>query len=578
MAESIDSAIETAYTKQNAPLPPEANDEVFLRRAYLGITGQIPSVQEASQFLEDKSPSKRAALINQLLDSPDATEHLFQHFAEMLRLKDTALGASQKRFLDWLKNALQRNEPYDGLVRSMITAKGTLEENPAVGWLLAAEGSLMPATLDLCNVWLGYNMQCAICHDSPYSDATQMQFYQLAAHFGATRMVQRTPDHEEHVVGVMLPLQPDAELAVRDERTIRLRLPQDYKYRDGNSGDPVRPWLPQINAVGRSGIYQPVEPNSPLTRRPDLPAPTSLRESLAHWVTVANEARFSHVIAARLWTRVVGEGSSYQLYSRDLREPLPVDSVNSMVTLLDPPPSRKDILGWRCHAGLFTYEPMRALGMRTFSLEASNLGNPVAAAMASVMRDVSYDLREFQRVIWNTRAAQREAMPDGWGVIGESRYTVAPGVPASPFIRRMTAEQIWDALISLAGKNTTEKPSRELPQVLPETHPLRSLGRGSRGWSDDSQAMVSPTVARWMIHSPLVLAVTSPGSRVIGEMERAEDPAARIRQAFLAILSRPATAHEEAKALDLYRSMDTASADSALVWSLVNTSEFLFLH
>ncbi|HSI62851.1 MAG TPA: DUF1549 domain-containing protein [Candidatus Saccharimonadia bacterium] len=582
-AEAIDTAVEALFAKHallakhHFPIPPAADDSIFLRRVHLGITGQIPTATQAAQFFADTNPNKRAALIDRLIDSPEASEHLFQQLSEMLHLQDEALGASQQRFFDWVRESLRSNMPYDAFVRSMITAKGTLEENPAVGWLLGGEGSVMPATMDLCTVWLGYNMQCATCHDSPFNDATQMEFYKLAANFSAVRTVQRTADGKEHFVGATLPLQPAATLAVREERLMHLRLPKDYAYRDGQPGDVVVPRLPQLNRMGRNGIWHPVPPPWPLKSKPPLPAPKNMRETLARWVTVDNEARFSHVIASRLWIRMLGEGRAYALDAEDLRHPLPLPSLNAMMPMLDR--GAAGAWGSRCHAGPSSYDGMRAVGCRTFSIEAEELSDPVMSVLAAVMRDVSFDLREFQRVIWNTRAAQREATPDVWGVVTEAKFTtVGGGASASPIMRRMSAEQIWDALVSLAGPNTTEKPSRVLPQVLDEGHPLRALGRSARGWSDEDRAPLSPTLARWMMHSPLVLAVASPGSRVLREMEAAKDKSARIRLAFLSTLSRPALPKEEARALELYRSMDTVSADGALVWTLLNTSEFIFLH
>ena len=35
----------------------QCRDEVFLRRAYLTITGAIPSAQESAKFLDDKRPN-----------------------------------------------------------------------------------------------------------------------------------------------------------------------------------------------------------------------------------------------------------------------------------------------------------------------------------------------------------------------------------------------------------------------------------------------------------------------------------------------------------------------------------------
>jgi hypothetical protein len=574
--EAIDTAVEALYAKHNSPVPPDADDRIFFRRAYLGITGQIPSAKEAAQFFSDTNPNRRAALIDRLLDSPEAAENLFQQVSEMLHLQDEAFGASQQRFFAWMRESLRSNVPYDAFVRSMISAKGTLEENPAVGWLLGGEGSVMPVTMDLCNVWLGYNMQCATCHDSPFNDATQMQYYQIAANFGSLRTVQRTPDGEEHFVGATLPLQPTAQLTVREERTLRLRLPQYYPYRDGQGGDVVMPRLPQLNRAGRSGIWQPLPPPWPLKSKPALPAPKNMRETLARWVTVDNEARFSHMIANRLWFRMLGEGRTFALDPEALRHPQPLPSLNAMTPMLSL--GTAGAWGSRCHSGISAYTSMRAAGGRSFGIDVEELSGPVMSMLAAAMRDVSFDLREFQRVMWNTRAAQREATPDVWGATTEARYTALMETPASPLMRRMRAEQIWDALVSLAGPNTTEKPSRDLPQVLEEMHPLRALGRSNRGWSDEDRTPINPTVARWMMHSPLVLAVASPGSRVLTEMDAVKDKLAKIRLAFLSILSRPSLPTEEAQALELYKGMDTASADSALVWTLVNTSEFIFLH
>jgi hypothetical protein len=581
MADSIDAAVESFFAKFNVPVPPRADDAVFLRRAHLGITGQIPSAKEASDFLADANPNKRAALIDSLIDSPEASGFLFQQFAEIMHLQDEALGASQQRFLDWLRRCLRNNERYDALVRGMITAEGSLEENPAVGWLLGGEGSVMPVTMDLCNVWLGYNIQCAACHDSPYNDATQMEFYRLAANFSALRTVVRMPDGKVQFVSASRPPPPSATLAIKEDGLLRLRLPKHYLYRDGQPGDVVAPRLPQLHRTNRNSIQRLVSPPRRVESRPPLPAPRNMRETLAQWVTVDNEPRFSHVIASRLWIQMLGDSrGSFALNAEDLQEPIPMPSLNAMMPLLDfGNPSYA--WGTRCHTGRSSYiYTMSAAGSPSFSIDTDDLDHPILGVLSAAMRDVAYDLREFQRVIWNTRAAQREATPDSFGVVTQTKYVMAAGWQASPLMRRMRAEQIWDALISLAGPNTSEKPSCDLPLVLEESHPLRVLGRSARGWSDADRAPLSPTIARWMMHSPLVLAVASPGSRVIQEMQATSDTDARIRQAFLAILSRNPTPRELERATEIYNSgeMDTASADSLLVGALLNTSEFLFLH
>jgi hypothetical protein len=572
MADSIDAAVEGLYAKLGAVLPPEATDEAFLRRAFLSITGQIPSAQEAAQFLADSTPGKRARLVERLVESPQAADHLFQNFAGMLRLRDEALGGSLKPFHEWMRDSVRKNVPYDEMVRQMLTATGTLHEDPAVGWLLSAEGRPEPAAMDMCHAWLGYNVQCAMCHDHPFSDATQRQFYEISAYFASLRTVQRTPDGKDHELRSDLSPVASAVPAIVVGRVVRLRLPSDYAYRDGNPLDPVKPSLPNLRSGGTARTWEPQTPYAPLKRKSEYPVPKDFRETLTRWVMVENEDRFSHMIAARVWVGMLGEGDSFQVNSADLQEPLAARNLEDLLLI------KND--GWssQCTAG--PLHRMWAVGSRSDNIEKEELTHPVNLALAKVMRDVSYDVREFHRVIWNTRVAQRQAM-DAYDFLGFGKKPKAlADTSASPYLRRMSANQLWDALVSLAGENTTEKKSSELPLELPDGHPLRELGRGTHGWNDDSRAPISPTIARWMMHSPLVTAVASPGSRVMKEMESAGAPDARIRQAFLSILSRPPTAKELERAATLYGSheMNTPSADGFLVWTLINTSEFLFLH
>src|SRR4051812_30581887 len=57
------------------PQPQTAGDELFLRRAYLDLTGTIPSVADARDFLESTSASKYELLIHGLIDDKRFPEH-----------------------------------------------------------------------------------------------------------------------------------------------------------------------------------------------------------------------------------------------------------------------------------------------------------------------------------------------------------------------------------------------------------------------------------------------------------------------------------------------------------------------
>ena len=85
---------------------------------------------------------------------------------------------------------------------------------------------------------------------------------------------------------------------VRDTRENRLRLPQDYKYKDGKPGEPVRPKLSRWAGESRSN-----DAYHQNTRKAD-----GLRTSFASWMTHPDNPRFAVTIANRLWKRAFGIG------------------------------------------------------------------------------------------------------------------------------------------------------------------------------------------------------------------------------------------------------------------------------
>ena len=74
------------------------------------------------------------------------------------------------------------------------------------------------------------------------------------------------------------------------------------------------------------------------------------------------------------------------------------------------------------------------------------------AFLEKKMRDFDYDTKRFLKVIFNTKAYQREA----------SLKEITPGMPyhvAGPLLRRMSAEQIWDSVVAMVVPEP-DKPSR----------------------------------------------------------------------------------------------------------------------
>ena len=118
----VDKLIEAGYAKQSIEPNPITSDELFVRRVYLDIVGRIPTHAEAIAFLDSDESQKRSKLIDTLLDSEGFVSHNFNYWADLLRLQSRMRYAPAQPYLDFVKQSLRENKPYDQFVRELITA------------------------------------------------------------------------------------------------------------------------------------------------------------------------------------------------------------------------------------------------------------------------------------------------------------------------------------------------------------------------------------------------------------------------------------------------------------------------
>src|SRR5208283_4975315 len=105
------------------------SDSVFLRRAWLDVTGTLPTAQQSSDFLASTLPNKRAALIDQLLDRDEFADYWAMKWSDLLRVKaefpiELWPNAAQA-YYHWIRESVRENKPYDRFVREMLTASGS---------------------------------------------------------------------------------------------------------------------------------------------------------------------------------------------------------------------------------------------------------------------------------------------------------------------------------------------------------------------------------------------------------------------------------------------------------------------
>ncbi|MEM7698785.1 MAG: DUF1549 domain-containing protein, partial [Verrucomicrobiota bacterium] len=136
-AGAIDSFIESGYERFEVEPERPLTDEEFLRRIYLSAIGRIPSIPEAEAFLRDERPAKREKLIASLLRSEGHVSHLYNFWADVLRINE-GLGngarAAEAAYRLWVKDAIRSNKPYDEFVREMVSSRGYIWETGAIGY------------------------------------------------------------------------------------------------------------------------------------------------------------------------------------------------------------------------------------------------------------------------------------------------------------------------------------------------------------------------------------------------------------------------------------------------------------
>ena len=603
-AERIDRLLEAHLAARKVSPNPPMTDEQFVRRAYLDIVGRIPKLAEAREFLDDKARDKRTVLMDRLLASPGHHSHLFNFYANLLRLKTRAgeyvSGATYNR---WVRESIAANKPYDQMVREMLTASGSSRGNPATGYLLRDAGMPLDNLSITVQCFLGIDLSCAQCHDHPFADWTQKEFYQLAAFMGRTRT---TPNYhiiraEAEVAGrpfvdrkklidsvfehraydgvmhaALHRFMQAAEHRVADDPKLVLTLPHDYKYKDGKPGDPVEPRV----------IYGPT---------PDLTRFDSPRAAFAHWLTADDNPRFAITLANRLWARAFGRG---------------------------------------------LLEPLQDLG------DFSTADVPgLLEVLGEEMRRVRYDVRAFEAILYRTRAWQRQASTTSPAMGGAYDF---PG----PLLRRLSAAQIWDSILTLvlddpdyyqAKRDYTEweqihdldRPAvtgKELLQRFEQLTALQQRDGSVFGWPKDDPSQRRPDqplwfdkrIEAWRLYGevlirasdlqqpappqhllsllgqsdrelsngdttvgsvPIVLAmangsgsqvITRTGSRILDALEQFQADGPKVDTLFLSILSRLPTADERSIAYKAIR-RDGKPGFENVVWSLLNTREFLFI-
>lgn len=578
VAKDIDRFITSDLIRNQQQPNPRLSDELFVRRVYLEIGGRIPRLAEIGEFVTSKDTRKREKLIDKLLSSHDYVSHTYNYWADILRLQDHPINNNQiaQPYHEWIKDSIRTNMPYDEWVHTMLTAEGRIWENPAVGFAMRDSNMELDAVDNMVQVFLGTQIGCAQCHDHPFDKWTQKEYYEMAAYWYGTRTRVFGGDKKRFPKGNPLSrlrnelkkMDPEANTGGQFSRMINANMFASWEQKRTLK-------LPHDYQYDNGKPHQPVSMKPIFGKAETVKNAKSARGVLANWMTSADNERFATNIANRMWHKAFGMGLIEPV--NDIRD----DSVPANPKVLE----------------ILTEELL------------SN----------------GFDVREVQRIIYNTRTWQSEATPFDPDPTVVYRFQ-------GPLLRRMTAEQIWDSLLTLAvyDHQSFTRPSMdglaavinldlnsasatdvnramddfnkkfspgaqrkitrdrnyyqgltlarasELPSPLPPEHFLRQFGQSDRELIETSGRSGSVSQVLTMFNGKITHMMLERGSLIYDTVLSAPTMRDRVNAIFYSILSRPPRSSERGVADKEIKAAGNAGYGN-VIWALINTKEFLFI-
>ena len=204
LAAVIDRDIEARLALDKVKRVPQADDAEFLRRVFLDLHGVVPGVEQTAGFLDDTDPGKRSRLIDELLASPRFGEHFGDIWRKYLISPLVNEERTRtERFAGWMAERFNANDGWDRIAYDLITATGKMEDNPAVTYLIEGRNPLGVTDLtDLTSrYFLGVRINCAQCHDHPFVEWKQQDYWGMAAFFTQIQTPKRAK--QVYMLGVL---------------------------------------------------------------------------------------------------------------------------------------------------------------------------------------------------------------------------------------------------------------------------------------------------------------------------------------------------------------------------------------
>lgn len=547
-----DKVFEKLATLGIAPSP-LCDDATFIRRAYLDAIGTLPTAEEIRSFLaeppsDNNGQLKRSSLVERLLGRPEFADFWALQLGDLLQNRkerdhDVRGTKGVRAFHHWLREQLLSETSWRDIASAVLTAAGSCEDNPAVGFYIVTVGEKESAQSEVADsvaqAFLGTRIGCARCHNHPLEKYTQDDYYHFVGFFTRVSMDRKSSTEgttelfvgNQHMLNLRRELNNkrlELELLHRknDEANkivdVEKRIADLHKQIDDTRLSPVVVSQPR---TGKGLSPQPLDRSVT-----SIPAGEDPRKTLTRWIIDPSNEHFSGAMVNRLWKHFFDVG---------LVEP--VDDLRATN-----PPSNRAL--WD-----------------TLNHEFVGSG---------------YSLKHIMRLIMNSRAYQLSAQtsPDNQR---DTRFY------SHYYARRLPAEVLLDAICQ-----TTGMPERfsgyplgmraiQVPDSGVDSYFLSLFGRSERTTAcacERKPEVTLPQLLHLQNSDALLIKLASPESRLTKLLATQANDQAVTDELFLSSVGRLPSDRQRQTIEEFLKVSKREELFIDTLWSLLNSKDFTFNH
>ncbi len=247
---------------------PLCTDEVFIRRAFLDVTGTLPEPQQVRDFLQSEDRDKREQLIDFLLETPEFSDYAALHWCDRLRVKAefpaNLWPNAVQAYHRWIRDAFRNHMPYDEFVRALLTGSGSnFRDAPA-------------------NFY------------RPFQERTPRRFLENVILLFAGMRLEHSGWNEEELLGMQAFFSKIGFKGTAEWKEEVVFFDPQKQFLHPETGEPVVPALPGNGPVDLGRFDDP-------------------RAAFADWLTAPDNPWFARNAVNRIWYRLLGRGIVHEV-------------------------------------------------------------------------------------------------------------------------------------------------------------------------------------------------------------------------------------------------------------------------